>query len=210
VNRSRHRSDIMAMADDTTIAMAGFLGCLEHVRVPHGGVRTGSLRKDQEALVMALLIAPTTAGFIPAIPDLGTLVFEYNDRPWFNAPVSALMNRYHGLTTLAGLKNRLRLLADPLAGFGDLEEDVLLSVLPEPIHLREFLRYTFRHVPPKGAPAPDDLMLVASDALRDKGLTVDAAAVARLVAPAALTVEVQLLYKPAYVDRRELGLTWDK
>jgi hypothetical protein len=95
--------------------MVDFVGCVEHVTVPHGGLREGYLRKDQEALVTGILVAPNAAGFTPAVPDLGTLAFVYNERTVFSAPVSALMNRYHGLTTMAALKNRFRLLLDPQA-----------------------------------------------------------------------------------------------
>ncbi len=213
-NRDDHPSSrVITLADGTTLMRNDFVGCLEHVMVPHGGQREGYLRKDQEALVTGILVAPHAAGFTPAVPDLGTLVFGYNGAVVFSAPVSALMNRYHGLTSSAVLKNRLRLLFDPQAGFEDVfEEGCFVGALPTPLHFREQLMYEIHHQLPKvTVPSPDETLLVASDALRERGIVVDPAAVALLVKPSALTVELQMLFKPSYVDRsrKPLGLRWE-
>jgi len=134
-------------ADGCTYALADFESRIEHVELPWGEMVENcvGLKRDEQAFVTSILVVTDTPA--PAMPDLGTLVFVYNLTPFFAAPIAALMNRYHGLTTLQVLINRMRILVDPTASKRDLMTDGFHSGIVEPIHMRNNLGYSLRHEP---------------------------------------------------------------
>ena len=183
----------MTFADGERVLLDGFRGSLDQIKVPFGGTRKRShgLADGATALVTSILVMPPGTGLVPPDPDLGTLIFFVDGLAVFDAPVSSLMNRYHGLSSLAGLAN----------------------VLPEPIRIRPHRAYELRHVVSAPAPEPDDALLVASDLLRERGLRIDPAVLATLVRPPRLTVEMQAMLQVdkgyARDNAGDIRLPWD-
>lgn len=148
-------ADNMILASDgATYALGDFSGRIEHVELEWGGDVEApvGLPKDEMAFITSILVVADKP--LAALPDLGTLVFSYNAQgASFAAPVVALMNRYHGLTTLQGVVNRMRALVNPAAAKADLLTDGFHNGIMDPIRMNAFLRYYLRHEPPKVSPA---------------------------------------------------------
>lgn len=148
-DRERH---LIQLSDGMSLRRTDFVGHIAEVAVPFGGKRRcvgHGLRRDQEALVISVLVVPVDRDLATA--DLGIMEFWYNDKPKLVAPVRALMNRYAGLTRLAQLQERMRLAGLLLDGMDEWDRDVVFAhPMVEPVLMHENLGFFFRHVPPAG------------------------------------------------------------
>ncbi len=182
--RLQNRTHEVTLSDGSSVRLSDFCNVIMHVKVPWGGTvySDRGLQQEAEALITSILVVPDARVQVLR-PDLGQVHFSYNDRQRFSAPVLSLMDRYHGLATLDGLKQRFQMMTRPVDVSGDWLADLGFdAVLQDPIHVRETMPLSLAHV--RGAALDSDL---------------------------ALTVEIQALVKAPYAFRDSLAdiFHWD-
>jgi hypothetical protein len=160
----RDLSRPLVIVDGAQFCLDDYDARIEHVLVPWGESVYLTLDRGESAIITSVLVVP------PELPwgtqDLGTLAIGRTDylRPPFEAPVLALADRYHGLKTLAQVKQRMRLVlgVDVEDWVGD---ETFLGALPKPLRVVECLEWAIVHRASSVVPPPVDVLRVEIQAL---------------------------------------------
>jgi hypothetical protein len=153
----RHDNNMtFTLSDGIKRSFGSYRNHIALVPVKWGGGAYASMDGEGEgAIVTSILVQPPPGERCVERRDLGTLRVERLQQTMLDAPVSSLVNRYHGLTQAAQIHGRLALALGLQISLQP--DDVFAPPLSIPFEWRPYASFWLIHTP--GADPVDEIQI---------------------------------------------------